>query len=454
MSTARGILRGAIPLGLPILRTHALLQPGSEKSMKRSTDRILTTHAGSLPRPADLVAMGEAIQDGRPVDAASYEARLAQAIGIVVREQAEHGIDIVDDGEFGKPGFVTYVNERLSGFEVDPELTSRNPWAGSCEARSFPDYYAEKARAGSHRVRMVCTGPIAYRGHAQLQRDIANFRAALGAVTVEEAFMPAIGPATVAGWHRNAHYDTGLAYLCAIADALREEYLAIVDAGFLLQIDDPRLLTHWLFNPNIVVHYSVDWGRLAIAALNHALRGIPKEKIRVHTCYGVNMGPRIHDVKLNDFVVDELILQIHAGAFSFEAANPRHEHEWQVWDRVKLPDDAVLIPGVISNTTVLVEHPELVAQRICRFANLVGRENVIAGADCGFANFANSRDIDASIVWAKLQALAEGARIASKKLFSPSESRARPPKHAAEQPRPRPRRTRAALTKSRSPVRI
>jgi 5-methyltetrahydropteroyltriglutamate--homocysteine methyltransferase len=424
--------------------------------MKRSTDRILTTHAGSLPRPADLLAMAEAIQDGKAVDAAAYEARLAQAVDIVVREQAERGIDIVNDGEFGKPGFVSYVNERLSGFEVDPELTSRNPWAGSCEARSFPDYYVEKAQAGSHGVRMVCTGPIAYRGHEQLQRDIANFRAALGAVTVADAFIPAIGPATAAGWHRNAYYDSSVAYLFAIADALREEYLAIVEAGFLLQVDDPRVLTYRLFNPNVCFpHASHTWSRIGVAALNHALRGIPKEKIRAHICCGINIGPRIHDVQLNDFVVDELILKIHAGAFSFEAANPRHEHEWPVWEKVKLPDDAVLIPGVISNSTVLVEHPELVAERICRFAEMVGRENVIAGSDCGFANFARSKEFPASIVWAKLQALADGARIASKKLFSPPPaSRARLQTRRAGQRRRPPPTTRAATRRSRSPARI
>jgi 5-methyltetrahydropteroyltriglutamate--homocysteine methyltransferase len=423
--------------------------------MKRSTDRILTTHAGSLPRPDDLLAMGEAMKDRRLVNAAAYEARLAQAVDVVVREQVERGIDIVDDGEFGKPGFVAYVSERLSGFEVDPRRSGRNPWESSREVLAFPDYYAETAAAASYPVRMMCTGPIAYRGHEQLQRDIANFRAALGAVTVEEAFMPAASPATVEAWHRNAYYDCELTYLFAIADALHEEYRAIVDAGFLLQIDDPGLLTFWHLRPDIHVSHRIDWARFQIHALNHALRDIPKEKIRFHTCCGRNIGPRVHDTELNEFVVDELILQVHAGAFSFEAANPRHEHEWQTWERVKLPAGAVLVPGVISNSTVLVEHPELVAQRICRFAKMVGRENVIAGSDCGFANFANSREIHPSIVWAKLKALAEGARIATKKLFSPPPpSRARLPARGAGQRGPRPRRTRAAPPPSRSPVRI
>ena len=383
--------------------------------MKRSTDRILTTHAGSLPRPADLLAMSEARQDGRPVDEAAYDARLAQAVGEIVRKQAELGIDVVDDGEFGKPGFVNYVNERLSGFEVDPERTGLNPWAGSREVKSFPEFYAETARARSRHVHMVCTGPITYRGHAQLQRDILNFRTALDTVSVEEAFIPAISPANVEDWQRNLYYKTQEEYLFAIADALHEEYRAIVDAGFLLQIDDPRLVTYWLLKPELGVADVLAWAKVRVEALNHALRGIPKAKIRFHTCYGINMGPRVHDMELKDIV--HLILDIRAGAFSFEAANPRHEHEWKVWETVKLPEGAVLIPGVISNSTVLVEHPELVAQRIVRFAKVVGRENVIAGSDCGFATFASSKEIHASIVWAKLQALADGARIASKELW-------------------------------------
>ena len=382
--------------------------------MKRSTERILTTHAGSLPRPADLLAMGEAQQDGKPVDKV-YEARLSEAVGEIVRKQADLGIDIVDDGEYGKPGFVTYVNDRLSGFEIDRDRTGRNPWAGSREARSFPEFYALSPHAGSRHVHMVCTGPISYRGHEPLRRDIANFRAALAAVNVEEAFIPAISPANVEDWQRNAYYATQEEYLFAIADALREEYKAIVEAGFLVQIDDPRLVTYWLLQPDLTLADVLKWARLRVAALNQALRGIPKDRIRFHTCYGINMGPRVHDMELKDIV--HLILEIGAGAFSFEAANPRHEHEWKVWESVKLPDGAVLIPGVISNSTILVEHPELVAQRILRFAKVVGRENVIAGSDCGFATFATSKEIHASIVWAKLQALAEGARIASRELW-------------------------------------
>jgi 5-methyltetrahydropteroyltriglutamate--homocysteine methyltransferase len=422
--------------------------------MKRSTGRILTTHAGSLPRPADLVAMAEAMQAGNPVGAEAYEARLKEAVGTVVREQVERGIDIVNDGQFGKAGFLTCVSERLSGFEVDERLAGRNPWAGSREAQAFPAYYAETAEAGSRPIRMVCTGPIAYRGHAQLERDIANLRAALGGVTVEDAFISAVSPATVEAWHRDAYYECHLEYLFAIADALHEEYQAIVDAGFLLQIDDPGLLTYFELNPEIYVSHEIFWSRIQVGALNRALRGIPKEKIRVHICHGVNIGPRIHDKQLHHVFVEDVILQACAGAFSFEAANPRHEHEWQIWEKVKLPRNAVLIPGVISNSTVVVEHPELVAQRICRFANIVGRENVIAGADGGFANFATSRDFHPSIVSAKLQALAEGARIASEKLFPPPSRSARPPaRRVAGQRRRTPRTRRAKKTRPRKPGR-
>jgi 5-methyltetrahydropteroyltriglutamate--homocysteine methyltransferase len=383
--------------------------------MKRSTDRILTTHAGSLPRPADLLAMVEAQQDGKPVDSARYAARLTEAVGQIVRRQAEIGIDIVDDGEYGKPGFVNYVNDRLSGFSFDAERTGRSPWEGSREVKSFPEFYAQTAGSGSRHVHMVCTGPISYRGHDQLRRDIANFRAALASVKVEEAFIPAISPANVEDWQRNAYYKTQEEFLFAIADALAEEYRAIVDAGFLLQIDDPRLVTYWILRPDFSVPDVLKWAKVRVEALNHALRGIPPEKVRFHTCYGINMGPRVHDMELKDIV--HLILEIRAGAFSFEAANPRHEHEWQVWENVKLPEGKVLIPGVISNSTILVEHPELIAQRIGRFAKVVGRENVIAGSDCGFATFASSKEIHASIVWAKLESLAAGAKIASRQLW-------------------------------------
>ena len=381
--------------------------------MKHSIDRILTTHAGSLPRPADLVALVE--RDGaNAFDPPAAAARLGAAVADVVKQQAELGIDVIDDGEYGKPSFVSYINERLGGYEVDTAAAPRNHWASSREGLSFPEFYAQTHAASRH-THMVCTGPITYKGHARLARDIDNLKAALKGVPVEEVFMPAISPSNIEDWQRNAYYKTREDYVFAIAEAMGEEYRAIVEAGLLLQIDDPRLVTYYIIHPEASIADCRKWAEVRIAALNHALRDIPEEKIRFHTCYGINMGPRIHDMELKDIV--DLILKIRAGAYSFEAANPRHEHEWKVWKNVSLPEGKILIPGVISHSTVLVEHPELVADRIVRFANVVGRENVIAGSDCGFATFAGSKEVHPSIVWAKFKALADGARIAAKQLW-------------------------------------
>jgi 5-methyltetrahydropteroyltriglutamate--homocysteine methyltransferase len=374
--------------------------------MKRSTQRILTTHVGSLPRPPDLLDMLEG-------KSGFDDARLRQAVAEIVRKQIELGIDVIDDGEFGKPSFVSYVNERLAGFEPNPE-PAKAPWSGSREALSFPEFYSE-GHAASRQRHMVCTGPITYRGQHQLKRDIDNVKAALGGARVEEVFMPAISPSNIEDWQSNAYYKTQEEYLFAIAEAMRDEYEAIVDAGFILQIDDPRLVTYWMIKPGVSVEDCRTWAEVRIEALNHALRRIPEEKIRHHTCYGINFGPRIHDMELKHMV--DLVLKIRAGAYSFEAANPRHEHEWRVWKAAKLPDGKILIPGVISHSTVLVEHPELVAERIARYADFVGRENVIAGSDCGFATFAGSKEIHPSIVWAKLEALRDGARLASRQLW-------------------------------------
>jgi 5-methyltetrahydropteroyltriglutamate--homocysteine methyltransferase len=380
-----------------------------EDPMKRSVERVLTTHAGSLPRPSDLLAL-------TPEDPARA-GRVRQAVGEAVRRQAACGLDVVTDGEMGKPSFITYVTERLSGFErsVEPGVL---PWAGSKEATAFPEFYEPMLRESPNAAapRFVCTGPVRYAGHAQVQADIDNLKAALAGARVEEAFIPAIAPSNVEGRQRNAHYKTDEEYLFAIAEAMHEEYRAIVDAGFLLQIDDPRLVTYYILNPRSTVAECRAWAEVRVEALNHALRGIPRERVRFHTCYSINMGPRVHDMELKDVV--DLILKVRAGAYSFEAANPRHEHEWRVWETVALPDDAVLIPGVITQSTVLVEHPELVAERIARFASVVGRERVVAGADCGFASFAGSTEIHPSVVWAKLAALTEGARIASRRLWS------------------------------------
>jgi len=370
---------------------------------------------GSLPRPTDLLEMMQAKSEGKAFEEPRYEARLKNAVAEIVRKQVELGIDVIDDGEYGKPSFVTYMNERLGGFEVDKGSAVRSHWAQSREALSFPEFYATSLGLGAARPdNLVCTGPIVYKGHAQLQRDIANFKAALDGAT-QEAFMPAISPSNLEDRHRNVYYTSEEEYLFAFAEAMREEYIAIVGAGFLLQIDDPRLVSHYTLKPGLTVAQCRAWAEPRIAALNHALRDIPPEKIRFHTCYSINMGPRIHDMELKDVV--DLILKVRAGAYSFEAANPRHEHEWKVWESVKLPEGKSLIPGVISHSTILVEHPELVAQRIVRYAKVVGRENVIAGSDCGFATFAGSKEIHPTIVWAKLKALTDGAALASKELW-------------------------------------
>jgi 5-methyltetrahydropteroyltriglutamate--homocysteine methyltransferase len=379
--------------------------------VKRSGERILTTHAGSLPRPPDLL---ELVQAGG--SAPRLAARVRSAVSSVVRKQADVGLDVITDGEMSKPSFITYVTERLSGFtrSSDPGAL---PWAGSKEVTAFPEFYEPSLRQSPNAAapRYECTGPITYVGHAHVQVDIANLKAALAGLDVAEAFLPAIAPSNVEGRQRNAHYKTDEEYLFAIAEAMHEEYKAIVDAGLLVQIDDPRLVTYYIMSPTSTVAECRRWAEVRVEALNHALRGLPRDRVRFHTCYSINMGPRVHDMQLEDIV--DVIVKVRAGAYSFEAANPRHEHEWRVWETVKLPEDAVLIPGVITQSTVLVEHPELVAQRLERFASVVGRERVIAGADCGFASFAGSTEIHASVVWAKLQSLVDGARIASQRLW-------------------------------------
>jgi 5-methyltetrahydropteroyltriglutamate--homocysteine methyltransferase len=421
--------------------------------MHRSTDRILTTHTGSLPRPRDLLEMVRARSRGERVDEDAFQTRLRLAVGEIVRRQAELGIDVVDDGEFGKPSFVTYVRERLGGLtRQDGERQS--PWARSREALSFPDFYQRQMGAvNARQALMACTGPIAYQGQKELQTDLDNLKAALKGVAVADAFVPSISPSNIEDWNRNEYYKSAEEYLYAIADAMREEYRAIVAAGFLVQIDDPQLVTHYVVNPTATIEQCRKWAQMHVEALNHALRGIPREKIRYHTCYGINMGPRVHDMEVKDIV--DIVLKVNAGAFSFEAANPRHEHEWTVWAAAKIPDGAVLIPGVISHSTVLVEHPELIAQRIARYAAIVGRENVIAGSDCGFATFAGSDEVHESIVWAKLAALAEGARIASKELWAKraaaaTKAEAKAPQKTKAAPKAKAKTATKAKTKARA----
>ena len=387
--------------------------------MHRSTDRILTTHVGSLPRPADLYAMIEQKQEGGAIDEAAFAARVKDAVAEIVGRQAEAGVDIVADGEMGRVGFIPYVNERLTGIEPSPgEIASY--WNESREYKAFPEFYAwaqsqtgAAGRAG--RTRWMCTGPVSYNGHAALAADIANLKAAMNGLNIVEAFMPAVSPANLVNWNRNLFYQSEEEYLYAVADALREEYQAVIDAGLILQIDDPLLSSYYVMHPEVSLAGWREWAGTRVAALNHALKGLPQDRIRHHTCYSINIGPRVHDLELKHIV--ETLLSIDVGAYSFEAANPRHEHEWRVWEHVKLPEGKCLIPGVITHSSNIVEHEELVAERIWRFAKVVGRENVIAGADCGFASFAATCEVHPSVVWVKLAALAQGARIASRELW-------------------------------------
>jgi len=387
--------------------------------MPLSTDRILTTHVGSLPRPQALVAMMVAEQQGRPVEAAAYAEAVRAAVEDVVRRQVAIGIDIVADGEESKPSFVAYVNQRLGGFTLDAPEYQRPSFAGSREHLAFPEFYdsaGQGRKPGSRPAHMVCTGPIAYQGRALLAADIANLKGAMAKAKAERAFMPAVSPATIESWNRNAYYKTDEDYVAAVAEAMREEYRAIIDAGLDLQIDDPRIVSHYAMMPDFTVARMRTWAGLRVEALNHALRGIPAERVRHHTCYSINMGPRVHDLEFKHIV--DIILTINAGFYSFEAANPRHDHEWQLWEELKLPDGKALIPGVISHTTVLVEHPELIAQRLVRYAKAVGRERVLAGADCGFASHPSADpEVHPTIVWAKFEALVEGARLATKQLW-------------------------------------
>lgn len=388
--------------------------------MKRSTDRIRTTHVGSLPRPDDLIKLMVDEDAGKPAVPAEFEAVLRQSAIDVVGRQKELGIDCVSDGEFSKRGFAVYAHERLGGLE--PTGRARpSPWAQSREAQSFPEFYAKEALAREARptrgnMQMACRGPITYTGQKDLERDLANLRAACDAHGVGEAFVPAISPCDVVGNVLNEHYKDDEAFIYAVADALNVEYRAIIKAGFVLQIDDPRLINYYVKMPQLSVDDCRRWAEKQIEAINHALSGIPADNVRYHTCYGINMGPRIHDMEMKDYL--DIILKINAGALSFEAANPRHEHEWRIWETVKLPAGKSVIPGMITNSSLLVEHPELVAERIERFAKVVGRENVMAGSDCGFGTQASATpEIPAPIVWSKLKGLSDGAALASKRLW-------------------------------------
>ena len=394
--------------------------------MSSQPDRILATHVGSLIRPPKLVGFLRQIEDKQPYDEAAYETCLKHSIAELARQQAEAGVDIVSDGEFSKGvNWAFYVHSRLSGIGVRPitEAEAKDPMAsmaGGQDRAAFPEFYKEYDEASGLGKRLgrrvIVNGPIKYSGQAQVQRDIANLKAAVASANVTGAFLPVVAPASALPGAKNEHYPDERSYLFALADALHEEYQAIVDAGLYVQIDDAFLpyMHERLVPPKSLKEYK-DWAQMRIDALNHALRGIPEDRSRYHICWGSWNGPHAFDVPLKDIV--DLLLQVNVGHYSVEQANPRHEHEWTVWRGVKLPPGKKLIPGVISHATNIVEHPELVAQRLVRLAKVVGRENVIAGTDCGFAQSPFAKRVHESIMWAKLRSLSEGAKLATAELW-------------------------------------
>lgn len=376
--------------------------------MTRSTDRFLTTHTGSLPRPDDLIRMMFAKEEGVPVDMDALDARIRDAVRDVVKMQLDAGVDIVNDGEMSKPSYATYIKDRLSGF------------GGSSKSQTYQDLvdFPELANqvfndpGRSRRKTPGCNGPIAVEDAEAARRDAANLKDAVAQGSPADAFMSAASPGVIGLFFGNDHYPSYEAYLAAIADAMRHEYEAVAEAGFILQIDCPDLAMgrHIQFADLDLAGFR-KMAALHIEVLNHALSNIPPDRLRLHLCWGNYEGPHHCDVPLSDIV--DLVFTARPDAISFEAANPRHAHEWKVFEDVKLPDGKVLIPGVLESKTNFIEHPELIAQRIGRYANLVGRENVIAGSDCGYGTWVGQAAVDARVVWAKMAAMAEGARIAS-----------------------------------------
>lgn len=380
--------------------------------MKRSTDRILTTHTGRLDPPADLGEMTRARGRGESVDLEAYEQRLRDAIGEIVKRQHETGIDIVSDGELGKFNSYVYYSQRLTGLKKRPVLEGEPPgmWERTGERIEFAEFY-EYLGFRTARERMYFDGPISFIGHEQVQHDIQLMKDALNGVPAEEAFMCVLAPGWLEHWMYNEYYKSDEEYLFAIAEAMKDEYKAIVDAGFILQLDDPGLPdTYDMIVPTPSIEEYRRFAEIRVDALNHALKGLPEDRIRYHICWGSWHGPHTHDLPLKHVV--DLMLKVTAQAYSVEAANPQHEHEWKVWRETKLPAGKILIPGVVSHASNVVEHPELVADRIVQYAGLVGRENVIASTDCGMGGRVHHQ-----IGWAKLSALAEGARLATKTLW-------------------------------------
>jgi 5-methyltetrahydropteroyltriglutamate--homocysteine methyltransferase len=389
-------------------------------AVQQNTDHIQTTHIGSMPRPHDLLDLLKAKFAGKPVDPGALDAKIASSVMECVRKQVECGIEIVTDGEFSKPGFFTYIQERLEGYEPRP---GQKLLLFQKETEAFPEYYAQyfkEAMMGGTIVSIVpvvCTGPIKYRGDKAVQRDIDNVKAAAKAAGVpfHHVFLPATAPSGVG---INEYYKSDEEYFHAVADALSHEYRAIIDAGILLQVDDP-FLPDIFMEPGLDLKQMRRRAEIYVEATNSALKGIPAERVRFHTCYGVNEGPRIHEAALSDII--EYVLKINAGSYSFEGANPRHEHEYHLFENIKVPGDKVLCPGVITHASNIVEHPEMIAERILRYAKLVGRENVMAGADCGFSSQALYKtEVHPTVVWEKFKALRQGADIATKKLWQKS----------------------------------
>jgi 5-methyltetrahydropteroyltriglutamate--homocysteine methyltransferase len=381
--------------------------------MHYSTDRILVTHAGSLPRPGDLRAMVVAKSAGESYEVETLSRRLKESVADIVRRQIDAGIDIVNDGEQSKYNFTDYVRERIAGYEARPNSGRRRLSMTARDEQRFPDYFTAvpRAQALGPPTMPVCVEPLRYVGHSDLQNDLDNFQSALTDASPSGAYLSANTPGTIEHWIANDYYKTDEEFVFAIAEAMREEYHAIVDAGFLLQIDDPDLPDGWACLPGITVAEYRKYAALRVDALNHALRGISREKIRLHVCWGSFHGPHHDDVPLADII--DLIFRVDAGSYSIEASNPCHEHEWRVFETVKLPEGATLIPGVVGHCTDFIEHPDLVAERLVRYARLVGRENVLAGTDCGLG----TRVGHPSICWAKFEAMAEGARRATKMLW-------------------------------------
>jgi 5-methyltetrahydropteroyltriglutamate--homocysteine methyltransferase len=386
-------------------------------TIQQNTDRIQTTHIGSLPRPHKLLDIMKAKYAGQSYDDSAYQQALRSAVIDSVRKQVDCGIDIVADGEFSKPGFFTYIRERLDGFESRPNLKMK---LFEVEVAAFPEYYEQyfkQAMMGGTVVSLtpvVCVGPVKYRGETLVKTDIANVKAAAAAAGVapEHVFLPATAPSGVG---INEYYKSDEDYFHAVAAAMSQEYRLIFDAGIIVQIDDP-FLPDIFYEPGLDDAQKKRRAQIYVEAVNSALKGIPPEWVRFHTCYGINQGPRIYEAALNQII--DYVLQINAGSYSFEAANPRHEHEYHLFERVKVPDGKVLVPGVITHASNIVEHPELIAERIVRFANLVGRESVIAGADCGFSSQAlYNTEVHPTVVWEKFKAMREGADIATRQLW-------------------------------------